>query len=119
MDRVKKLAIYAREQVRHAWLVDPLARTHDVTIPGVPDVWATGQGGLQEVLPHPRLSENRFLYLAHRDRSSARAVARMFIIEPAFPSWHANSYSFAGTSVRRISTVQGVVHVFGSSTVTW
>ncbi|MBM3769991.1 MAG: Uma2 family endonuclease [Acidimicrobiia bacterium] len=30
MDRVKKLAIYAREQVRHAWLVDPLARTLEV-----------------------------------------------------------------------------------------
>lgn len=30
MDRVKKLAIYAREEVRHAWLVDPLARTLEV-----------------------------------------------------------------------------------------
>jgi Uma2 family endonuclease len=30
MDRVKKLRIYAREQVRHAWLVDPLARTLEV-----------------------------------------------------------------------------------------
>ncbi len=30
MDRVKKLTIYAREQVRHAWLVDPLARTIEV-----------------------------------------------------------------------------------------
>ena len=30
MDRVKKLSIYAREQVRHAWLVDPLARTIEV-----------------------------------------------------------------------------------------
>jgi Uma2 family endonuclease len=27
MDRVKKLAIYAREEVTFAWLVDPLART--------------------------------------------------------------------------------------------
>jgi Uma2 family endonuclease len=27
MDRVKKLAIYAREQVTFTWLVDPLART--------------------------------------------------------------------------------------------
>jgi Uma2 family endonuclease len=30
MDRVKKLRIYAREQVQHAWLVDPLARTIEV-----------------------------------------------------------------------------------------
>jgi Uma2 family endonuclease len=30
IDRVKKLSIYAREQVRHAWLVDPLARTIEV-----------------------------------------------------------------------------------------
>ncbi|MBI3402555.1 MAG: Uma2 family endonuclease [Acidobacteria bacterium] len=27
LDRVKKLAVYARERVSHAWLVDPLART--------------------------------------------------------------------------------------------
>jgi Uma2 family endonuclease len=30
IDRVKKLSIYAREHVRHAWLVDPLARTLEV-----------------------------------------------------------------------------------------
>ena len=30
LDRLKKLAIYAREQVAHAWLVDPLARTLEV-----------------------------------------------------------------------------------------
>lgn len=30
MDRVKKLAVYAREQVRHAWLADPLARTIEI-----------------------------------------------------------------------------------------
>jgi Uma2 family endonuclease len=27
LDRVKKLAIYAREGVHHAWIVDPLAQT--------------------------------------------------------------------------------------------
>ncbi len=30
LDRVQKLAIYAREQVAHAWLIDPLARTLEV-----------------------------------------------------------------------------------------
>jgi Uma2 family endonuclease len=30
IDRAGKLPIYAREQVRHAWLVDPLARTLEV-----------------------------------------------------------------------------------------
>jgi Uma2 family endonuclease len=30
LDRVRKLSIYAREQVAHAWLVDPLARTLEV-----------------------------------------------------------------------------------------
>ncbi len=30
LDRVQKLAIYARERVPHAWLIDPLARTLEV-----------------------------------------------------------------------------------------
>ena len=30
LDRVQKLAIYAREQVGHMWLIDPLARTLEV-----------------------------------------------------------------------------------------
>ena len=30
LDRTKKLAIYAREGVTHAWLVDPIARTLEV-----------------------------------------------------------------------------------------
>jgi Uma2 family endonuclease len=30
LDRAKKLAVYAREQVAHAWLIDPLARTLEV-----------------------------------------------------------------------------------------
>jgi glucose/arabinose dehydrogenase len=34
-------------------------------IAGVPEVWATGQGGLLEVLPHPRFSENQLLYLTY------------------------------------------------------
>jgi hypothetical protein len=30
LDRVRKLAVYARERVTHAWLIDPLARTLEV-----------------------------------------------------------------------------------------
>jgi Uma2 family endonuclease len=30
LDRAKKLAIYGRERVAHAWLIDPLARTLEV-----------------------------------------------------------------------------------------
>jgi Uma2 family endonuclease len=30
LDRAKKLAIYAREGVTHAWLIDPIARTLEV-----------------------------------------------------------------------------------------
>jgi glucose/arabinose dehydrogenase len=34
-------------------------------VSAVPEVWATGQGGLLEVLPHPRFSENQLLYLTY------------------------------------------------------
>ena len=30
IDRAKKLAIYARESVAHAWLIDPLQQTFEV-----------------------------------------------------------------------------------------
>ena len=32
LDRVQKLAIYAREKVAHAWLIDPLARSLEVLL---------------------------------------------------------------------------------------
>jgi glucose/arabinose dehydrogenase len=34
-------------------------------IGGVPTVWATGQGGLLEVLPHPSFNQNQLLYLTY------------------------------------------------------
>ena len=34
-------------------------------VSGVPEVWATGQGGLLEVLPHPKFAENQLLYLTY------------------------------------------------------
>ena len=38
VDRVKKLRIYARERVEHAWLVDPIERTLEV-LRRENDVW--------------------------------------------------------------------------------
>ena len=35
------------------------------SVTGVPEVWATGQGGLLEVLPHPNFSQNQLLYLTY------------------------------------------------------
>jgi glucose/arabinose dehydrogenase len=34
-------------------------------VSGTPEVWATGQGGLLEVLPHPKFAENKLLYLTY------------------------------------------------------
>jgi glucose/arabinose dehydrogenase len=34
-------------------------------VTGVPEVWATGQGGLLEVLPHPQFAQNNLLYLTY------------------------------------------------------
>ena len=50
-------------------------------IGGVPTVWAVGQGGLLEVLPHPRFAENQFLYLTYSkpcaaEKSATTALAR-------------------------------------------
>lgn len=50
-------------------------------IAGVPEVWAVGQGGLLEVLPHPEFSQNQFLYLTYSkpcaaEKSATTALAR-------------------------------------------
>ena len=50
-------------------------------ISGVPTVWAVGQGGLLEVLAHPRFSENQYLYLTYSkpcaaEKSATTALAR-------------------------------------------
>jgi glucose/arabinose dehydrogenase len=34
-------------------------------IEGIPQVWAVGQGGLLEVLPHPRFAHNQLLYITY------------------------------------------------------
>jgi aldose sugar dehydrogenase len=46
-------------------------------IAGVPEVYPVGQGGLLEVLPHPRFAENQFVYLTYsksRERAAAAAA---------------------------------------------
>ncbi|MDA0280063.1 MAG: glucose/arabinose dehydrogenase [Pseudohongiellaceae bacterium] len=48
-------------------------------VPGVPDVFYEGQGGLFDVLPHPNFSDNRWVYLTYSKKtegSSATAIAR-------------------------------------------
>jgi Uma2 family endonuclease len=38
-DRTEKMPVYAREGVRHAWLIDPVARTLEVYALGAGGVW--------------------------------------------------------------------------------
>ena len=50
-------------------------------IKGTPTVWAVGQGGLLEVLPHPRFADNQFLYLTYSkpcptDKQATTALMR-------------------------------------------
>ena len=48
-------------------------------VPGVPEVFYTGQGGLFEVLPHPNFSDNHWVYLSYakaEGETSVTAVAR-------------------------------------------
>ncbi len=48
-------------------------------VPGVPDVFYEGQGGLFDVVPHPNFSDNRWVYLSfskETENSSATAIVR-------------------------------------------
>ena len=48
-------------------------------VPGVPEVFARGQGGLFDVLPHPDFATNRLLYLSYarpKGEGSTTAVVR-------------------------------------------
>jgi glucose/arabinose dehydrogenase len=47
-------------------------------IAGVPTVWATGQGGLLEVLPHPRYAENQLIYLTYSKPCEQGATTALF-----------------------------------------
>lgn len=41
---------------------------------GVPEVWAVGQGGLLEVLPHPQFAQNQYLYLTYSKPCGEKAA---------------------------------------------
>jgi Uma2 family endonuclease len=54
LDRVRKMAIYAREQASHLWLVDPLLRTLEVYhLEGQRWVVASTHGGAEAVCAEP------------------------------------------------------------------
>jgi Uma2 family endonuclease len=54
LDRVRKMSIYAREQVGHLWLVDPLLRTLEVyRLEGQRWVVASTHGGAELVRAEP------------------------------------------------------------------
>jgi glucose/arabinose dehydrogenase len=47
-------------------------------ITGVPRVWPVGQGGLLEVLPHPRFADNQLLYLTYSKPCAQGATTALF-----------------------------------------
>ena len=46
-------------------------------VPGVPEVFYTGQGGLFEVIPHPNFSENRWIYLSYAKEEGDTSVTAL------------------------------------------
>jgi glucose/arabinose dehydrogenase len=53
-------------------------------IAGVPQVWAVGQGGLLEVLPHPRYADNHLLYLTYSKPCAAEKAATTALARGTF-----------------------------------
>jgi Uma2 family endonuclease len=54
LDRKRKMPIYAREQVRHLWIVDPILRTLEVyRLEGGRWVVVSGHGGAETVRAEP------------------------------------------------------------------
>ena len=43
-------------------------------VPGLPEVFYTGQGGLFEVLPHPNFNENRWIYISYAKEEGDTSV---------------------------------------------
>jgi glucose/arabinose dehydrogenase len=57
-------------------LADPVA--------GVPEVFAQGQGGLLDVLPHPEFASNRLLYLSFSKPNADRSAATTAVVRGRF-----------------------------------
>ena len=54
LDRVQKMPVYAREHVRHLWLVDPILRTLEVyRLEGARWVVAATHGGSESARAEP------------------------------------------------------------------
>ena len=51
---------------------------------GVPEVWANGQGGLMDVVPHPHYSTNRLLYISYSKPSADGSEATTAVIRGTF-----------------------------------
>ncbi|WP_024303175.1 PQQ-dependent sugar dehydrogenase [Pseudogulbenkiania sp. MAI-1] len=67
------------ERVGRLRLLDARGRLDPQPVSGVPPVVAIGQGGLFDVLPHPRFAENRLIYLSYAGgtpETSSTEIAR-------------------------------------------
>ena len=53
-------------------------------VPGLPPVRAGGQGGLMDVVPHPRFAENRLIYLTYSKASADGARNTTAVIRARF-----------------------------------
>ncbi len=65
-------------------------RLESRAIPGVPRVFASGQGGLLDITPHPRFAENQLVYFSYADgnRNGNRTkIARAIFDGEAIQNW--------------------------------
>ena len=53
-------------------------------VAGIPDVWARGQGGLLDVVPHPDFASNRLLYISYSKPDASGDEATTAVIRGTF-----------------------------------
>ena len=63
------------ERGGHLYLIDQKRERAEVS--GVPEVYASGQGGLHEIALHPRYSENHLVYLSYAARGDGGASTEL------------------------------------------